>query len=179
MRSLLRILPVLGLLLAAGSVSGETLSEKTLKDIVARQKTIFAQAEADKDHLDEAWLRGEIQAVINSYDILIQKEGFQTQRIREHVRAPWYAYPPFDLLVENFTPVEVQDFRVFTYEMAPMVVPNADQLKAEGDGYRQRAAALPPPRFPEPPEHRSPLPADATLPPPRPTSPNSPPSPPG
>jgi tetratricopeptide (TPR) repeat protein len=63
----------LGLVLSAVSVSGESLSEKTLKDIVARQKNIFAQAEADKDHLDEAWLKGELQAVINSYDILIQK----------------------------------------------------------------------------------------------------------
>lgn len=64
---------VLGLLLAAASATAETLSEKTLKDIVTRQKNIFAQAEKDKDHLDEAWLRGELQNVINSYDILIQK----------------------------------------------------------------------------------------------------------
>ncbi|MES1167711.1 MAG: hypothetical protein ABUL61_00940, partial [Oleiharenicola lentus] len=73
MRLLLRIVAGLGLVLAAASVSGETLSEKTLKDIVARQKNIFAQAEADKDHLDEAWLKGELQSVINSYDVLIQK----------------------------------------------------------------------------------------------------------
>jgi len=63
----------MGLLLAVGSATAETLSEKTLKDIVARQKNILAQAETDKDHLDEAWLKGELQSVINSYDILIQK----------------------------------------------------------------------------------------------------------
>lgn len=51
----------------------ETLAERSLKDIVARQKNIFARAEAEKDHLDEAWLRGELQSVINSYDVLIQK----------------------------------------------------------------------------------------------------------
>ena len=73
MRLLLRILAGLGLLLAVGSATAETLSEKTLKDIVARQKNILAQAETDKDHLDEAWLRGELQTVINSYDVLIQK----------------------------------------------------------------------------------------------------------
>ncbi len=73
MRLLLRILAGLVLLATIGSAATETLSEKTLKDIVARQKSIFAQAEADKDHLDQAWLRGELQAVINSYDILIQK----------------------------------------------------------------------------------------------------------
>jgi tetratricopeptide (TPR) repeat protein len=51
----------------------ETLSERTLREIVARQKAIFERVAAEKDHLDEAWLRGELQAVINSYDVLIQK----------------------------------------------------------------------------------------------------------
>ena len=70
----LRILAAtLGLLLAAGPVAAETLAEKNLKEIVSRQKNIFARAEAEKDHPDEAWLRGEIQNVINSYDVLIQK----------------------------------------------------------------------------------------------------------
>ena len=63
----------LGLLLAAVSAGAETLAEKALRDIVARQRNILAQAEVDKEHLDEAWLKGELQAVINSYDILIQK----------------------------------------------------------------------------------------------------------
>ena len=51
----------------------ETMAEKTLKEIVARQRNIFARAEKEGEHLDEAWLRGELQSVINSYDILIQK----------------------------------------------------------------------------------------------------------
>jgi hypothetical protein len=104
------------------------------------------------------------------YDILIQKEGYQTQRIREHVKAPWYAYPPADLIAENFVPLEIQDFRVFTYEMQPAVVPNLEQLKAEGEDYRQRALAMPPPRFPEQPRPRKdapPPPPPAALPVPR------------
>jgi tetratricopeptide (TPR) repeat protein len=74
MRLKLRILTAgLLLLLLAGPAGAETMSEKSLKDIVARQKSIFERAEAEKDHLDEAWLKGELQSVINSYDILIQK----------------------------------------------------------------------------------------------------------
>src|SRR5882672_4664992 len=70
----LRILAAaLVLLLAAGPAAAETLAERNLKEIVGRQKAIFARAEAEKDHPDEAWLRGEIQNVINSYDVLIQK----------------------------------------------------------------------------------------------------------
>jgi tetratricopeptide (TPR) repeat protein len=73
MRFPLRIITLLLLLVLAGSARAETLAEKSLKDIVTRQKDIMAKADVEKDHLDEAWLRGELQGVINSYDILIQK----------------------------------------------------------------------------------------------------------
>lgn len=61
------------LLVLALPARAETLSERTLKEIVGRQKAIFDRAATEKEHLDEAWLRGELQAVINSYDVLIQK----------------------------------------------------------------------------------------------------------
>ncbi|HWA28665.1 MAG TPA: hypothetical protein VG734_23650 [Lacunisphaera sp.] len=64
---------ILTLLAATAAVRAETLAEKNLKEIVARQKNILARAEAEKEHLDQAWLRGELQSVINSYDVLIQK----------------------------------------------------------------------------------------------------------
>ena len=73
-RNLPRIVFVLaGVLLLAVPVPAETLAEKSLKEIVARQRDIFSRAEKESDQLDEAWLRGELQSVINSYDILIQK----------------------------------------------------------------------------------------------------------
>lgn len=62
-----------GLLWLAPAAPAETLSEKTLKEIVARQRNIFARAGRESENLDEAWLRGELQSVINSYDVLIQK----------------------------------------------------------------------------------------------------------
>ena len=73
MRFPLRIITAFLLLALAGSLRAETMAEKSLKEIVTRQKDIFAKAEADKDHLDEAWLRGELQGVISSYDVLVQK----------------------------------------------------------------------------------------------------------
>ena len=51
----------------------ETMAEKTLKEVVARQRDIFARADKEGDNLDLARLRGELQNVIHSYDILIQK----------------------------------------------------------------------------------------------------------
>src|SRR5262245_55072117 len=34
------------------------------------------------------------------YNITVVHPGYETQTKRVHVVAPWYAYPPFDLLVE-------------------------------------------------------------------------------
>ncbi|SDR98332.1 hypothetical protein [Opitutus sp. GAS368] len=51
----------------------ETMAEKTLKEIVARQRDILAKADKEGDQVDVARLRGELQAIINSYDVLIQK----------------------------------------------------------------------------------------------------------
>jgi len=67
---------MISLLLALAVVApaqSETMAERSLKEIVSRQKNVMARAEADKEHLDEAWLRGELQSIISSYDILIQK----------------------------------------------------------------------------------------------------------
>lgn len=51
----------------------ESMAEKTLKEIVARQRDIFSRADKEGDALDVAWFRGEIGGVIKSYDVLIQK----------------------------------------------------------------------------------------------------------
>jgi tetratricopeptide (TPR) repeat protein len=57
----------------AGSAPAETLAEKTLVEIAERQRNIFARAEKEGEQLDQAWLRGELESVIKSYDVLIQK----------------------------------------------------------------------------------------------------------
>ncbi len=67
------LLAGLSLEAAEAPARAETMAEKTLKDIVARQRDLLGRAEKEGDHLDVAWLRGELQSVINSYDILIQK----------------------------------------------------------------------------------------------------------
>jgi tetratricopeptide (TPR) repeat protein len=51
----------------------ETMAEKSLVEIVERQHNIFERAQKEGDHLDQAWLRGELESVIKSYDVLIQK----------------------------------------------------------------------------------------------------------
>ena len=59
--------------LLAPAVRAETLAEKSLKDIAQRQRDIFAKAEAEGDELDEMRLKAEVQGLVNSYDVFVQK----------------------------------------------------------------------------------------------------------
>lgn len=67
------LLAAFSLCAAEAPPRAETLAERTLKDILARQRDILARADKEGDNLDLARLRGELQSVIHSYDVLIQK----------------------------------------------------------------------------------------------------------
>jgi tetratricopeptide (TPR) repeat protein len=75
LRGIIRPVALLAGVLAlfAGPVFAESLAEKSLVEIVERQNDIFAKAAKEGEHLDEAWLRGELESVMKSYDVLIQK----------------------------------------------------------------------------------------------------------
>jgi tetratricopeptide (TPR) repeat protein len=78
MMNLRRLLGKTGLVLVsllwlATAARAETMAEKSLLEIAERQRNIFARAEKEGEHLDQAWLRGELEGVIKSYDVLIQK----------------------------------------------------------------------------------------------------------
>lgn len=66
-------LVLVSLLWLATAARAETMAEKSLLEIAERQRNIFARAEKEGEHLDQAWLRGELEGVIKSYDVLIQK----------------------------------------------------------------------------------------------------------
>jgi hypothetical protein len=83
------------------------------------------------------------------YDVQLVKEGFQTKRVKQPVPTPWYQYPIIDFFSENVWPAQITDIRPLFYEMEPIVQPNLELLKAEGEELRSRGAALPPPRYPD------------------------------
>lgn len=53
--------------------AAETLQEKNLREIVAREKALFAKAESEGENLDEPRFIGEAKAVAGMYDVLIAK----------------------------------------------------------------------------------------------------------
>jgi hypothetical protein len=83
------------------------------------------------------------------YDVQLQKDGYQTLRVKQPVKPPWYEYPLVDFFSENFWPMKITDERPLCYDLEPVLVPNLELLKAEGEGLRRRAADLPKPRYPD------------------------------
>ncbi len=68
-RTLLFLL-CLGLLTTVGA---ETLAEKDLKETAGREKELFARAQTEGDNLDRARFQAELQSIVSTYDVLIQK----------------------------------------------------------------------------------------------------------
>lgn len=58
---------------AAAVSRAETLAEKTLEEILTRQREVFARAEKEGDELDEGRLRAEVKSLADSYDVLVQR----------------------------------------------------------------------------------------------------------
>lgn len=64
---------ILAIMFAATHARAETLAEKELREIVTREKEIFARAQTEGEELDQARFHAEVQSLVTSYDVLIQK----------------------------------------------------------------------------------------------------------
>ncbi len=55
------------------------------------------------------------------YDIILRREGFQTLKTNHRVNAPWYQYPPIDLIAECLILATIKDEHVLpTYQLEPV-----------------------------------------------------------
>lgn len=71
-------------------------------------------------------------------DVKLELDGFQTVKVQENVRDPWYLNPPFDFIVENFWPYEVDVERELNFQMRPLeevdqnrLLDRASQLRSD------------------------------------------------
>lgn len=79
-------------------------------------------------------------------EIQIEKDGYETQKVKHRFRAPWFQIPPFDLITDNFWPREINDDRVIDFQMTPQntvdenfLLDRANQLR--GNVYRDTITA--------------------------------------
>lgn len=106
------------------------------------------------------------------YNIELVHPDFKREVRRVHVRAPWYAYPPFDFLVEVLWPFNVEDVRRYNFELTPAVRTDTGELVNRAEELRTRGWNLPAPEEPAAPREAGPAPTPGSpLPPPTPVPP--------
>ena len=74
------------------------------------------------------------------YDIILRKPGFQTLKTHYRIDAPWYQWPPFDLVAETMIPVMIRDEHTLpTFVLEPASEPPASELVDRATELRDRA----------------------------------------
>ena len=74
------------------------------------------------------------------YDIILRKPGFQTLSTHYRVKAPWYQWPPFDLVAETMVPARICDEHVLpTFELEPATTPMVSDVVQRAAELRNRA----------------------------------------
>ena len=61
-----------------------------------------------------------------TYDVQLRKEGYETQKTRGEVIAPWWQWVPFDLFAEMFP---ITDRRALHYTLTPTTQATADPAR--------------------------------------------------
>lgn len=87
------------------------------------------------------------------YEFVLIKDGWETLRAVEHIRAPWYQYPVIDFFAENVVPWKIKDVRRLNFPMQPLrsvppgqVLERGGQLRIQGRQlYQGQQVAEPPP----------------------------------
>lgn len=79
-------------------------------------------------------------------DIQLVLDGYQSQRVIQPIKAPWYDNLLTEFFSENVVPFTLRDERDFTYRMAPASLPPTNDLQARGDALRAQAVVQPTPR---------------------------------
>src|SRR5262249_52981117 len=88
-----------------------------------------------------------------NYDLTLVADGYETLKVRERLRAPWYEYPPLDFIAENLVPWTIKDKHVLgPYQLQPLQAPNtaedvrrAVELQDRARQIRAPAPVAPPP----------------------------------
>lgn len=69
-------------------------------------------------------------------EILLEKDGYKTVRVKQPIRGPWYLYPPWSLFTENFAFREVRDPHRLEFQMEPLEQINDQHLLDRAENLR-------------------------------------------
>ena len=81
-----------------------------------------------------------------TYDVQLRKEGYETLSAEEKVWAPWWQWPPFDLVAEAFP---LEDNHIARFTMKPVTAEITDPQQVLGRAVQMRSR-LKSSEFPQP-----------------------------
>ncbi len=61
-------------------------------------------------------------------EIRLEREGYETVKVKQNIRPPWWQVPPLDFITDNFAMRELRDQRVLDFEMVPQQMIDENQL---------------------------------------------------
>ena len=74
------------------------------------------------------------------YEIILRKPGYKTLKTHHCVQAPWYQWPPFDLVAETMIASTICDEHVLpTFELEPAGAPTVAEVVERAAERRGRA----------------------------------------
>ena len=74
------------------------------------------------------------------YDIMLRKEGYKTLKTNHRLHAPWFQFPPLDLVFETMVPGTIRDEQeIPMLTMQPIEKPTPEQLANRAAELRDRA----------------------------------------
>jgi hypothetical protein len=76
------------------------------------------------------------------YEFTLVKDGYETQVVREKVRAPFYEWFILDFFSENVIPWTLRDVRRFNYRLQPKQSVPAETVLDRADGLRERGKTI-------------------------------------
>jgi hypothetical protein len=79
-------------------------------------------------------------------DITLMLDGYQTQRVIQPIKSPWYDNLLTELFTENLVPFTIRDERTYDYQMVPATVPPSNDLMNRAENLRAQAQTPPPER---------------------------------
>jgi hypothetical protein len=79
-------------------------------------------------------------------EILLVKDGYETRRVIQPIRAPWWDNLLTEVVTENLVPMNLRDERDFTYPLTPTQIPEENDLLQRGESLRAEGRYAPAPR---------------------------------
>ena len=76
------------------------------------------------------------------YEVAIRKDGYQTLKTSRQADAPFYQWPPLDLVAECLLPLELTDHHHWDFELTPQTLADPNALIHRAQSLRRDTAII-------------------------------------